>query len=193
MARMYIISGCNGAGKTTATYTMLPDMLNVDEYVNADEIAERLSPENPAKEALRASRLMMERVNELIDKNEDFGIETTLATRSLAKNIVEAQRKGYMVIVVFFWLRSPELAIKRVAMRVAAGGHDIERETIVRRYAQGLENLRNIYIPVCNYWLIIDNSDSKRLKVAEGGLSYPIRIYNEKIYNKIMNLSNYEN
>ena len=193
MARMYIIAGCNGAGKTTATYTMLPDMLNVDEYVNADEIAERLSPENPAKEALRASRLMMERVKELIDKNEDFGIETTLATRSFAKTIVEAQRKGYMVIVVFFWLRSPELAIKRVAMRVAAGGHDIERETIVRRYAQGLENLRNIYIPVCNYWLIIDNSDSKRLKVAEGGLSYPIRIYNEKIYNKIMKLSNYEN
>ncbi|MBQ0086483.1 MAG: zeta toxin family protein [Bacteroidales bacterium] len=193
MARMYIISGCNGAGKTTATYTMLPDMLNVDEYVNADEIAERLSPENPEKEALRASRLMMDRVKELIDKNEDFGIETTLATRSFAKTIVEAQRKGYMVIVVFFWLRSPELAIKRVAMRVAAGGHDIERETIVRRYAQGLENLRNIYIPVCNYWLIIDNSDSKRLKVAEGGLSYPIRIYNEKIYNKIMKLSNYEN
>ena len=193
MARMYIIAGCNGAGKTTATYTMLPDMLNVDEYVNADEIAERLCPENPAREALRASRLMMERVKELIDKNEDFGIETTLATRSLVKNIVEAQRKGYMVIVVFFWLRSPELAIKRVAMRVAAGGHDIERETIVRRYVQGLENLRNIYIPVCNYWLIIDNSDSKRLKVAEGGLSYPIRIYNEKTYNKIMKLSNYEN
>lgn len=193
MARMYIIAGCNGAGKTTATYTMLPDMLNVDEYVNADEIAERLSPENPAKEALRASRLMMERVKELIDKNEDFGIETTLATRSFAKNIVEAQRKGYMVIVVFFWLRSPELAIKRVAMRVAAGGHDIERDTIVRRYSQGLENLRNIYIPVCNYWLIIDNSESKRLKVAEGGLSYPIRIYNEKTYNKIMKLNNYEN
>ncbi|MCQ2151719.1 MAG: zeta toxin family protein [Bacteroidales bacterium] len=193
MARMYIIAGCNGAGKTTATYTMLPDMLNVDEYVNADEIAERLCPENPAKEALRASRLMMERVKELIDKNEDFGIETTLAARSFVKAIVEAQRKGYMVIVVFFWLRSPELAIKRVAMRVAAGGHDIERETIVRRYVQGLENLRNIYIPVCNYWLIIDNSDSKRLKVAEGGLSYPIRIYNEKTYNKIMKLSNYEN
>lgn len=193
MARMYIIAGCNGAGKTTATYTMLPDMLNVDEYVNADEIAERLSPENPAKEALRAGRLMMERVKELIDKNEDFGIETTLAARSFVKTIVEAQRKGYMVIVVFFWLRSPELAIKRVAMRVAAGGHDIERETIVRRYDQGIENLRNIYIPVCNYWLIIDNSDSKRLKVAEGGLSYPIRIYNEKIYNKIMKLSNYEN
>ena len=193
MARMYIIAGCNGAGKTTATYTMLPDMLNVDEYVNADEIAERLCPENPAKEALRAGRLMMERVKELIDKNEDFGIETTLATRSFAKNIVEAQRKGYMVIVVFFWLRSPELAIKRVAMRVAAGGHDIERDTIVRRYAQGLENLRNIYIPVCNYWLIIDNSESKRLKVAEGGLSYPIRIYNEKTYNKIMKLNNYEN
>ena len=193
MARMYIIAGCNGAGKTTATYTMLPDMLNVDEYVNADEIAERLCPENPAKEALRASRLMMERVKELIDKNEDFGIETTLAARSFVKTIVEAQRKGYMVIVVFFWLRSPELAIKRVAMRVAAGGHDIERETIVRRYVQGLENLRNIYIPVCNYWLIIDNSDSKRLKVAEGGLSYPIRIYNEKTYNKIMKLSNYEN
>lgn len=188
MARMYIISGCNGAGKTTATYTILPDMLNLDEYVNADEIAERLSPENPAKEALRASRLMMERVNELIAKNEDFGIETTLATRSFAKTVVDAQNRGYMVIIVFFWLKSPELALKRVALRVAAGGHGIDRETIFRRYAQGIENLRNIYIPLCNYWLIMDNSESKAIKIAEGGLSYPVKIYNEKIYNEITEL-----
>lgn len=193
MARMYIISGCNGAGKTTATYTILPDMLNLDEYVNADEIAERLSPEHPEKEALRASRLMMERVNELIEKNEDFGIETTLATRSLVKTIVDAQDKGYMVIVVFFWLRNPELAIKRVALRVAAGGHGIERETILRRYHQGIENLKNTYIPLCNYWLIMDNSDSKAVKIAEGGLSYPLRIYNKRIYNKITEFKDYEN
>lgn len=193
MARMYIISGCNGAGKTTATYTILPDMLNLDEYVNADEIAERLSPEHPEKEALRASRLMMERVNELIEKNEDFGVETTLATRSFAKTIVKAQQKGYMVIVVFFWLRNPELALKRVALRVAAGGHGIERETVIRRYRQGIGNLNNTYIPLCNYWLILDNSDSKAVKIAEGGLSYPVRIYNKRIYNKITELKDYEN
>ncbi len=193
MARMYIISGCNGAGKTTATYTILPDMLNLDEYVNADEIAEKLSPEHPEKEALRASRLMMDRVHELIDKNEDFGIETTLATRSLVKTIVDAQDKGYMVIVVFFWLRTPELAIKRVALRVAAGGHGIDKETVIRRYRQGIENLKNTYIPICNYWLIMDNSDSKAIKIAEGGLSYPVRIYNKRIYDKITEFKDYEN
>ena len=83
MPRLYIIAGCNGAGKTTASYTILPDMLNCDEFVNSDEIAKRLSPNKPEESAVRASRLMMERIEELIDKGETFGVETTLATRTL--------------------------------------------------------------------------------------------------------------
>ena len=188
MARLYIISGCNGAGKTTASYTVLPDLLNLHTFVNADEIADELSPQEPEREMIRASRLMLERVEQLIERDEDFAVETTLATKSLAGMISRAQHKGYMVGIFYFWLKSPELAIKRVAMRVAAGGHNIPTDTIVRRYRQGMENLRNIYLPLCNYWVLIDNSDTRGKWVAEGGLSTATRIYNKRIYNLILNI-----
>lgn len=188
MARLYIISGCNGAGKTTASYTVLPDLLNLHTFVNADEIADELSPQEPEREMIRASRLMLERVEQLIERDEDFAVETTLATKSLAGMISRAQHKGYMVGIFYFWLKSPELAIKRVAMRVAAGGHNIPTDTIVRRYRQGMENLRRIYLPLCNYWVLIDNSDKQGKWVAEGGLSTATRIYNKRIYNLILNL-----
>lgn len=188
MARLYIISGCNGAGKTTASYTVLPDLLNLHTFVNADEIADELSPQEPEREMIRASRLMLERVEQLIERDEDFAVETTLATKSLAGMISRAQHKGYMVGIFYFWLKSPELAIKRVAMRVAAGGHNIPTDTIVRRYRQGMENLRRIYLPLCNYWVLIDNSDKRGKWVAEGGLSTATRIYNKRIYNLILNI-----
>lgn len=188
MARLYIISGCNGAGKTTASYTVLPDLLNLHTFVNADEIADELSPQEPEREMIRASRLMLERVEQLIERDEDFAVETTLATKSLAGMISRAQHKGYMVGIFYFWLKSPELAIKRVAMRVAAGGHNIPTDTIVRRYRQGMENLRKIYLPLCNYWVLIDNSDKRGKWVAEGGLSTATRIYNKRIYNLILNI-----
>ena len=188
MGRMYIISGCNGAGKTTASYTLLPDLLNLHTFVNADEIADELSPQNPEKEMIRASRLMVERMDQLIARGEDFAVETTLATRSLANTVAAAKNKGYMVGIFYFWLKNPELAIKRVAIRVSSGGHDIPTETIIRRYWQGMKNLRDIYLPLCNYWVLIDNSARKGEWIAEGGLSTATHIYNKRIYNLILNI-----
>ena len=188
MSRMYIISGPNGAGKTTASYTMLPDLLNLRTFVNADEIADELSPQNPEREMIRASRLMLERMDQLIEKGDDFAVETTLATRSLAGTIVQAQRKGYMVGIFYFWLKSDDLAVKRVAIRVSSGGHNVPETTIRRRYYQGMENLRRIYLPLCNYWVLIDNSDRRGKWIAEGGMSTVTRIYNKRIYNLILNI-----
>jgi predicted ABC-type ATPase len=82
MKRLYIISGCNGAGKTTASYTILPEMLDCNEFVNADEIAKGLSPFNPNEVAIKAGRLMLTRIDELLENGVDFAFETTLATRS---------------------------------------------------------------------------------------------------------------
>lgn len=188
MARMYIISGCNGAGKTTASYTILPELLNLSTFVNADEIADELSPQAPEKEMIRASRLMLERMDQLIERDEDFAVETTLATKSLAGTITKAQHKGYMVGIFYFWLKSPELAVKRVAIRVRSGGHNVPEATIIRRYHQGMQNLRNIYLPLCNYWVLIDNSARQGKWIAEGGLSTATRIYNKRLYNLIMNI-----
>ena len=188
MSRMYIISGPNGAGKTTASYTMLPDLLNLHTFVNADEIADELSPQDPEREMIRASRLMLERMDQLIEKGEDFAVETTLATRTLAGTITRAQHKGYMVGIFYFWLKSDDLAVKRVAIRVSSGGHNVPEATIRRRYRQGMENLRNIYLPLCNYWVLIDNSTRQGKWIAEGGLSTATRVYNKRTYNLIMTI-----
>ncbi|HKM12766.1 MAG TPA: zeta toxin family protein [Bacteroidales bacterium] len=187
MPRLYIIAGCNGAGKTTASYTILPDMLNCDEFVNSDEIAKRLSPNKPEESAVRASRLMMERIEELIDKGETFGVETTLATRTLVRVIAEAQQKGYVVTLVFFWLKMPELAVERVKLRVEAGGHYVPEATIRRRYDVGIRNLFNLYIPVCDYWIMIDNSNNPSTIIAEGGTSVVTKIHNKTLYNLLIN------
>ena len=189
MPRMFIISGCNGAGKTTASYTLLPGLLNLQTFVNADEIADGLSPQNPEKEQIRASRLMMERMDQLIMRSEDFAVETTLATKTLVHIITEARRLGYHTGLLYFWLRSPELAVKRVAIRVASGGHGIPESTIVRRYWQGMNNLRNIYMPACDSWILIDNSASTAKWIAEKALGETApKIYNKKLYNQIMNI-----
>lgn len=139
--KLYIISGCNGAGKTTASFNILPEILNCQEFVNADEIARGLSPFRPDKVAIEAGRLMLSRIDELIQSNQDFSFETTLSTRSFINTIQIAKAKGYFVTLIFFWLDSIDLAKDRVQRRVAEGGHNIEPAVIERRYVSGIKNL----------------------------------------------------
>ena len=143
MPNLYIIAGCNGAGKTTASYTLLPEMLNCKEFVNADEIARGLSPFQPDKAAIDAGKIMLTRIK-------------------------DAQQKGYFVTLVFFWLNNVELAIERVKMRVLDGGHDIPEETIRKRYKSGIANLIKLYIPVCDYWMVLNNSITPFQLISEG-------------------------
>ncbi len=168
MPRLYIISGPNGSGKTTASYGVLPELLDCVEFVNSDEFAKHLAPFAPESAYITASRLMLRKVQYLFDRREDFCIETTLATRSLLKMARSAQRKGYYVTVLYFWLNSPEIAIARVAARVQAGGHDIPEETIRRRYQMGLNYLFHSYMPTCDKWILADNSNPPFEVVAEG-------------------------
>lgn len=157
MPNLYIIAGCNGAGKTTASYTVLPEMLNCKEFVNADGIAAGLSPFNPESVALEAGRIMLQRIHHLLEEKVDFAFETTLSTRSYVPFVKKAQGLGYIVTLLYFWLKTPEDAIKRVAQRVKNGGHNIPPDIIRRRYYRGIYNLINLYIPVCNNWYVVDN------------------------------------
>lgn len=159
---LYIIAGCNGAGKTTASMTVLPEVLHCREIVNADEIAKGLSPFRPEEVAVQAGRLMLERIDRLLARGETFAIETTLATRSYARLVRRAKAAGYTVVLLFFWLPSPEMAEMRVAQRVAEGGHDIPREVIRRRYRLGLRNLLEIYAPEVDVWSMYDNGGPMR-------------------------------
>ena len=186
MPNLYIISGCNGAGKTTASYSVLPDMLDCKEFVNADEIAKGLSPFQPDKVAIEAGRIMLNRINELIKQRVDFAFETTLSARTYRHLIKEAQSNGYFVTLVYFWLSSVVLAIERVRTRVISGGHDIPEETIRRRYTTGLENLSKIYLPICDYWMIFDNSEHPSTLIAEGFRDKETEVYIHDIYTQII-------
>ena len=164
---LYIISGCNGAGKTTASFTVLPEMLNCKEFVNADEIAKGLSPFQPETVAFESGRIMLNRINELLNAGESFAFETTLSTRSYKSKIEEAKGKGYSVTLLFFWLQNAELAKERVKTRVSEGGHNIEPEVIERRYERRIKNLFDIYLPIVDEALIFDNSDGATILIAD--------------------------
>lgn len=187
MPKLYIIAGCNGAGKTTASYAVLPEMLGCKEFVNADEIAKGLSPFNPESVAIEAGRLMLQRMDDLLSEGSDFAFETTLSTRSYVKFIEQAQAKGYFVTLLYFWLPTPEQAIERVATRVREGGHNIPSDVIRRRYANGIKNLTALYIPLCNYWAIYDNSsaDEQIRIIALGGKDITTHIEDTLSYKTI--------
>ncbi|MBQ2334054.1 MAG: zeta toxin family protein [Prevotella sp.] len=182
---LYIISGCNGAGKTTASYTVLPKILQCKEFVNADEIARGLSPFNPESVAIEAGRLMLKRISELLQRNESFSIETTLSTRSYFRMVEKAHSQGYDVALLYFWLKSPQQAIERVAERVAKGGHDIPKDIIVRRYWEGLNNLFKIYMPIVDTWILVNNSETPRSIVATGGIDQETIIKDNKHFKTI--------
>lgn len=169
MPKLYIIAGCNGAGKTTASYTVLPEMLGCKEFVNADEIAKGLSPFNPRSVAIEAGRIMLERIKGLLCEGDDFAFETTLAPRSYVKLIEEARERGYFISLLFFWLPTPELAVERVAMRVSEGGHGVSPEVIRRRYKTGIKNLMALYTPICDYWVMYDNKSLEGAKKIAWG------------------------
>ena len=135
--------------------------------------------------AVEASRIMYKRIKELIAAGETFAMETTLATRSGANLIREAQREGYYVTLLYFWLNTPDLAVERVKMRVAAGGHNIPESTIRRRYEAGIHNLFELYIPICDYWMIADNSMSPMEIIAKGFRNDKKEIYNSNVYSKL--------
>lgn len=168
MPRLFIISGCNGSGKTTASYMLLPELLDCSEFVNSDEFAKSLAPFHPESAYITASRYMLRKSQYLFEKREDFCIETTLATRSLIKMVRSAQEQGYFVTVVYLWLRNPEIAVQRVAARVEAGGHDVPPDVIRRRYYAGLQYFFDTYAPVCDKWILVDNSETQFNIVAEG-------------------------
>lgn len=176
---LYIIAGCNGAGKTTASYTILPEIWHCQEFVNADEIARGLSPLNPNSMAVQAGRIMLQRIEELLKQGVSFSIETTLATRSYVQLVKRAQAEGYTVNLLFFWLESPEMAVQRVAKRVKEGGHDIPEDVIYRRYKLGICNFFNLYKDAVDMWTLVDNASSPRRVIATDEEIKDIELYNK--------------
>ncbi|MCF8198999.1 MAG: zeta toxin family protein [Sulfuritalea sp.] len=167
--RIIIIAGPNGAGKSTFAREFLPNEAGCPVFVNADLIAAGLSPFAPEKVALRAGRLMLEEIHRHVTAAESFAFETTLSGRGYAQLIPAWRAAGYAVHLVFLRLPTVELAIDRVAERVAQGGHDIPPDIIRRRFAKGWQYFESIYRPLVDSWQVFDNSGEEAVLIEEGG------------------------
>lgn len=167
--RIVIIAGPNGAGKTTFARTFLPDDANCLNFVNADLIAAGLSPFAPELAAFKAGRIMLETIANHARRGENFSIETTLSGLTYAQMIPAWQASGYAVKLIFLSLPDADIAVQRVATRVAQGGHNIPEATIRRRFASGVKNFAR-YKLLVNDWQLYDNSAAPTILLEEGGL-----------------------
>jgi predicted ABC-type ATPase len=193
--RIFIIAGPNGAGKTTNALSVLPDLINVYEFLNADEIARGLAPLHPESMSLTASKLMVKRLRDLLVLNKSFAFETTGAGTNFIKYIKEAQDKEYKIHLLYLWLNDVELAVQRVAQRVERGGHHIPETTIRRRYITGIKNVLKYYLPLVDSALILDNSGvvEKQNIIASKNMCEGLEIINKEIWKKLEELADVKN
>jgi len=189
--QVLVIGGPNGAGKTTSSRRVFGELLEVSEFVNADVIAAGLSAFDPDSVALTAGRIMLERLRQLAADRANFAFETTLATRSFAPCLSKLRSNGYEVTVVYVWLNSPDLAIRRVATRVLKGGHHVPDETVRRRYHRSAANLLRLYLPLAHRVRVYDNSNPAHpLLVAEKPLSADLVVYNQPHWSQLQTEAN---
>ncbi len=190
--RILMVAGPNGAGKTTMTLELIQSCSMLYEFINADEIAKGLAPRHPESMALTASKLMIQRLKELLNEDKSFAFETTASGSNYIKHLKFAKSKGYEVSLTFLRLTKPEEAIKRVAQRVKQGGHHVPEESIKRRYYLGLKNLINHYLPLADEALIMDNSSERssiRI-VARKNRNNPLEVLDNDIWKKIEEMGN---
>jgi predicted ABC-type ATPase len=184
---VYVLAGPNGAGKTTFALEFLPDFVQCREFLNADLIAAGLAPFAPETQNVRAGRLLLERIAALASEGVSFGFETTLSGRTYFKLLGDMKAKGYRVFLYFLWLPNAKTAVTRVENRVKQGGHSVPVGDIRRRYAAGVQNLFQIYLPIFDCWWLFDASRFPPALIAsaeEGGLR---TIKHEKLYQRIEN------
>ncbi len=166
-----IIAGPNGAGKTTFAREFLPQEASCLTFINADLIAQGLSPFRPDDAAVRAARLMLEMIADCVKRGESFAIETTLSGRTYARMIPQWKQAGFRVALFFLQLPSEDLAVARVAGRVAQGGHDIPEVVIRRRFHAGISNFHALYKPLVDDWRLYDNSGERPILICRSNPS----------------------
>lgn len=163
-----VLAGINGAGKTTASMEILHHFLRIPIFVNADTIARGLNAFDVDSQAANAGRVMLDHLHRLADQRKSFAFETTLSGRAYANWLASLRVSGYQVQLFYFWLESADVAVNRVAERVAAGGHNVPTETIRRRYRLSVQNFFELYRPVADHWRVYDNTHGKSWLLACG-------------------------
>jgi predicted ABC-type ATPase len=172
MPELVIVAGPNGTGKTSFTkqFVRVDDWLDV-EFVNADEIAESLPKEiSQTERDFKAARIMIERIENIIERQENLIIETTLATARYKSKIPKWRAIGYRVTLIYLQMSDAVNCISRVAKRVSRGGHNIPTATIVQRFQRSRDRLEQDYKPIVDAWYVYDSIEGDFLQVASGGL-----------------------
>lgn len=182
---VYVIAGPNGAGKTTFAREFLPNYADCRNFINADLIAEGLSPFSPEAAAVRAGRLMLDQIALSMRRGEDFGFETTLSGRGHLNLVRLLKKRGYGVHFFYLWVPSVELALARIRERVSRGGHDVPEAVVRRRFERSMRNFFLHYRPIVDRWILFDNSQRSPSVIArlEPG---KLRIFESRLYNDLI-------
>lgn len=187
--KLYIIAGPNGSGKTTFVLRFLPYYAECINFVNADLIASGLSPFSPEIAAIKAGKLMLDEIDTFRKKRVDFAFETTLSGKTYLSLLKGMKATGYEIHIYFLWLHSVDLALERVAQRVAAGGHDVPENTVRRRFDRGLHNLVHRYWPFADSWIIFDNSEEFPRAIAKESAGV-LTVFDGTLFDKIQKDTN---
>ena len=181
--RVIVLAGPNGAGKTTTAPMLLRNTLAVEEFVNADALAQGLSAFAPEKAAVAAGRIMLARLSKLAEKRMNFAFETTLAARCFAPKLKGLMDAGYKSHLIFLALPNVEMAVHRVSKRVCLGGHNIPEYDIKRRFESGLNNFFRLYRSVVSSWMFYDNSSLGRPILSAVGIrGVGVKLHNSWLY-----------
>ena len=186
---IFILGGPNGAGKTTAAEALLPRKLRIEAFLNADEIARGICPDDVESAAFEAGRRMIEKMRTLVRDGQSFAFETTCSGKSYIRLLKECKEAGWRITLIYLWVPSPEYSIARVARRVGQGGHHIPEEVIRRRYLAGLWNMRHLYLPLAYDAFVYDNRDRALRLVARRAAGSPLLILDEETWARIEELT----
>jgi len=162
--RLTIIAGANGSGKTTfaLSYAEFSGL----EFINADEIAKELNPQDMDHEKFNAGKIFLRRIEELLDVKRDLILETTMSGKYLFKIIQKAKNSGYLIDIFYLYLDDVTDNIARVQNRVFNGGHNIPRDDIIRRYYRSRKLFYHQYKEVADRWFLFFNADDEFEEVA---------------------------
>jgi predicted ABC-type ATPase len=182
---VYIIAGPNGAGKTTFARKFLPKYANCRVFINADLIAQGLSPFAPERAAFRAGRLTLEEIEAQAERGEDFGFETTLSGKGHLHVVRGLKRRGYQVHIFYLWVPSAELTLARIKERVLRGGHDVAEAVVRRRFEKSIRNFFGPYRALADRWMLFDNSRTG-LSIVASEDKGSLRILQSARYNELV-------